>query len=468
MLNYWNETLENISQDQRKDKFLFIVNKIRIEVPLSYALGISPLITKKHLKDPTFREFEIEDKKKIEEEFLKFIRGKEIKKEIFLKIGMLLQNKEMIKKWKNSNELSNKKVIENIKSFEDVEEEKKEKNKRKKDNKDIQYNINKEDIQEELEYIGKHFEDMKEDIKNLRSETIIDIIRKEDISVKSENTIWEIIKERVKELKREKNQRNRKMRRILLENIQIKYLDEQNFKEYIEEIEAEDFSNNSLNNENEGTIWKQLQDILLNNTTIGGKEEKERKRKEEKERKKKNNKYKLIEHRFGNNFNGIINYLKKVYGEKIHPDIITVSTSSRAELRENVIEDSINHWQSINVLGEWWQINFKKMKVKMSGYSLKTYNFEPYHYNHLKNWVIEGRNEDEEWKEIDRQDNNDLNGNDLEHYYSLPKMTEPYQYFRIKCIGRNHAGVTENKDIFYLTLKQLEIFGEIIESETSK
>ena len=102
MLSFWNQTLKNISQDQRKDKFIFIVNKIRFEVPLSYALGISPLITKEYLKDPTFREMLIEiednDKKNLEEEFLNFIKGKEIDQEIFIKIGKLLKNEDMIRK----------------------------------------------------------------------------------------------------------------------------------------------------------------------------------------------------------------------------------------------------------------------------------------------------------------------------------------------------------------------------------
>ena len=55
MLSFWNETLKNISQDQRKDKFIFVVNKIRFEVPLSLALGISPFITEQYLKDPTLK-----------------------------------------------------------------------------------------------------------------------------------------------------------------------------------------------------------------------------------------------------------------------------------------------------------------------------------------------------------------------------------------------------------------------------
>ena len=38
MLNYWNETLENIRKDSRNDKFKIIVNDHSYEVPLSYAL----------------------------------------------------------------------------------------------------------------------------------------------------------------------------------------------------------------------------------------------------------------------------------------------------------------------------------------------------------------------------------------------------------------------------------------------
>ena len=252
MLSYWNETLKNISQDQRKDKFVFIVNNIRIEVPLSYALGISPFITEEYLKDPTFKEFKIninirhenenakekenKDKEKLEEEFLKFVKGKEIRKEIFVEIGKQIKNKEMIKKWKNSNEKNKESIMKYIKSIHEIEDT--------GDINDIEDkgNIeNIENVKEEIEYIGNHLEEMKEEIKELKLEEIIYILRKEDISIKSEDTIWEIIKERINEMKSEKNYRNREMRRILFENIQIKYLNKQHFKEYIEEIEGEDF-----------------------------------------------------------------------------------------------------------------------------------------------------------------------------------------------------------------------------------
>ena len=104
MLNYWNQTLENLLKDPRNDKFEFIVNNTVYEFPLSYAFAISPLITEKYLKDPTFNKLTIilnQNGKnnirdtKIEEEFKKFIKREKISREIFYEIGMNLKNQEM-------------------------------------------------------------------------------------------------------------------------------------------------------------------------------------------------------------------------------------------------------------------------------------------------------------------------------------------------------------------------------------
>ena len=65
---YWNETLENVIKDQRNYKFKIIVNNIVHEVPLSFALGISPFITQEYLKDPTFQELHIRINNTIKEE----------------------------------------------------------------------------------------------------------------------------------------------------------------------------------------------------------------------------------------------------------------------------------------------------------------------------------------------------------------------------------------------------------------
>ena len=102
-------------------------------------------------------------------------------------------------------------------------------------------------------------------------------------------------------------------------------------------------------------------------------------------------------------------------------------------------------------------------RVKMKGYSIKTHSGPSDVGCHTKTWVVEGKNEGEEWEEIDRRDNYDLNGPLQEHYYLNQEMTKPYQYFRIKSIGKDHYAFSRNYGCYHLTLNQFEIYGEIYE-----
>ena len=456
MINFWNETLQNISKDQRKDKFVFLVNDKRFEVPLSYAIAISPFIGEEFLKDPTFQ-MNIQDQEKIEEEFSNFIQGKEIRTEIFLKIGKFLKNQEMITKWKKTIELKERvneyaKYLHDTKIYYGKTEEK-----------EI---IDIEDIKDDLQYIGKHLEEMKEDVKKFKEEILLLLIRNEDITIKSEDTIWEIIKERLKKMKREiYNDGNKKtidkiqqMRRLLLETIKIKYLKQENFKEFIEEIEPEDIIIGNIPKrlnahdytDRRENIWNQIQEILLNNLKVTNIKNEE---------KEKDKNFKLIEHKEGKNFDGIIKYLEDKYGEDIHEKgIITITASSSCRNNpEQVINYKwLDYWRTnVNSKEHWWEINFKKMKVEMNGYSIKTCNSGS--SCHLKSWIIEGRNEGGKWKEIDHQDNNDLNGFSYQHYYSIQEKIEPYQYIRIQRNGLNHGNDKE------LLLNNFEIYGKIKE-----
>jgi hypothetical protein len=444
MLSFWNEALQNLSQDQRKDKFAFIVNTVRYEIPFSFALVLSPFLFEEYLKDPSFKELEIIDEEMKQEEFSNFLEGKAIRKETFMKIGKILKNQQMIKIWKNSKELTKERVIESIKSIYNIYQYY---------NNNGQYGIIKnvieyDDIAEEIDFIRKNFEDMKEEIKEFRLEELVYILTKGEISIESEDTMWDIIKERIQDLKRKsnnimKNNKNETLRRILLGSIQIKNLNQKNFQEYIEEIEAEDVIPNQ---KEESYIWNQIQEILINQTIITENIEKSD----------------SIEHKDGNNFDGIIMYLEKKFGNDIHQQgiiCITASSNNSHNKPEQVIDynwhDVTGWYSNPKNPGEWWQINFKTMKVKMSGYSLKTFSGRKGSY-HLKNWVIEGRNDEEEWEEIDRQDNDDLNGSFKQKYYSLQEKTKPYQYFRIKTLGKDHYGLTH-----YLSLLNVEIYGEL-------
>ena len=306
MLSYRNEVLDNIRKDPRPDKFYFTINNSIYEVPLSYALAISSFIAEQYLIDPTFKELEIPTN---ETEFLNFISGKEITKETFIQLGTTFQNREMIQQWKHLNGLRKENVIERIKFSRVV---------RTNDNK-FEMNLDPsyfDLISEEIDFISQHLEEMKEDIKGLTDEELIHLLRNRAITVETEDTIWTIVNERLQEIKRTINNNNetinikkkekvKKIRRILLENIEIKYLSNEHFKKYIEEIEAEDITNiefkDSITTKRNETanIWNKIKEIILNDNNNNSKIKREEKPKGT-----------MIMHKEGTNFDGIIKYLK--------------------------------------------------------------------------------------------------------------------------------------------------------------
>ena len=179
MLSFWNDTLENIQKDTRNDKFEFIVNNdFKYKVPLSLALGISPLITQNYLKDPSYHELHINISYSNKQEFINFIKGKDISKDLFFELGLLLNNKEILRKWKQSEKITEDNVINNIKAI------------RK------QITLNQfEFMKEEFEFIAEHFELMKKEINQLTEDELIFILTNNKIKIENEDSLWSIVKE---------------------------------------------------------------------------------------------------------------------------------------------------------------------------------------------------------------------------------------------------------------------------------
>ena len=79
---------------------------------------------------------------------------------------------------------------------------------------------------------------------------------------------------------------------------------------------------------------------------------------------------------------------------------------------------------------------------------------------HLKNWVIEGSNDQNQWIEIDRKENNfDFNGSNYQHYFPITKSENVFQYIRIRNIGKTH------NDQYWLVLTNIEFYGEIFNND---
>ena len=230
--------------------------------------------------------------------------------------------------------------------------------------------------------------------------------------------------------------------------IEGQYLNEKNFKEYIEKIEGEDI-------EREPKILETIKEILVKNL--------DNLKRDTNEAEKQNSNIINIEHIEGKNFEGIINYLEMKFGKDIHNQgIIAITTSSTYAYSPPpncVIDYSLSgcQWYSDNNTGNWLEINFKKYKVKINGYSLKTCHGGANGCYHLKNWVIEGSKDRSKWEEIDKQvNNNDLNGSHFQKYYSISKTIDEFQFIRIRSIGVNHNGS------HFLHITNLEFYGAII------
>jgi hypothetical protein len=75
---------------------------------------------------------------------------------------------------------------------------------------------------------------------------------------------------------------------------------------------------------------------------------------------------------------------------------------------------------------------------------------------HLKNWVIEGSNNLNEWDVIDRRnENEDLNNRERCQTFKCEAPSGLYRYIRLRQFGKNHCGTD------FLFLGNVEFFGAL-------
>lgn len=161
-------------------------------------------------------------------------------------------------------------------------------------------------------------------------------------------------------------------------------------------------------------------------------------------------------------FDGIINHLtKQNKGNLNSNEIINITSSSvlNDNHPQNVAKFDNNRlvFSTINEKNAWIKLDFISRKVCPSYYSIKTWNSNK-NEHHLKNWVIEGSNNDKNWKVLDSRNNNiSLNNNHAENTFKIQSsIIEYYRYLRLRQTGHN----CKNKD--FLIINNLEFFGIVI------
>ena len=156
---------------------------------------------------------------------------------------------------------------------------------------------------------------------------------------------------------------------------------------------------------------------------------------------------------------GVIAYLTRECGGNVHERrVVNVTVSSNGDNARNAVDlGTERYYGSRDERNSWICYDFKERRVVPTSYSVRSCKWGP-GGAHLKSWVIEVSNDRSSWTEIDRRDNNDLNGYFLTENFEISRVpSEGIRFFRLKQTGENHRGDNQ------LSVNSLEIFGTLFE-----
>ena len=150
----------------------------------------------------------------------------------------------------------------------------------------------------------------------------------------------------------------------------------------------------------------------------------------------------------------IFKYLSEKFGGNVFK--ITASSIYSGPVEYIVEEDDDKLFGTENKPDSWIKFDFKERKVLLDRYTLKTFNCSEC-WNHLKNWVLEVSDDDNNFTEIDRHENCDLLNGKLKTATFEVSHSTPARFVRLRQTGLNWGGYNN------LVLNQIEFSGFICE-----
>lgn len=150
------------------------------------------------------------------------------------------------------------------------------------------------------------------------------------------------------------------------------------------------------------------------------------------------------------NKRGIFQYLKHLGSDLIE---ITASSLHEGSPQNAIIyDDESKIFYSQNYENSWLTFHFKKHKIIPLAYTIKRTHI----YAHPVNWIIEGSNDNKNWKEINQQ-NNCKALNEYKPFTFNIDIRESFRFIKMTMIGKNSSGMT-----YCLIIESFEIYGIII------
>lgn len=449
--------LQNIILNQNNDEnhFTFIFGEHELKINKIFAEFISPAVSRLHQIDPTvdsininelFSSFPISSPFKLKSLFTDNIISHierlskgftiDITKEEGFKIqiiSVLLENEELYDNIRHIYPISIDETnidlyIRQLQAFQS--------------NSRLSNRYNYPDI---LNYISKNFSTIKKNklIKLPRS-ILYQIINSEHLQIESEDSLFDFIQ---KVFLTDETTEDDYTLPDFLERVNVLGLSDSRFHKFLKIVTLENLTN---------PLWSKLCKLL--NQSF----------KAMKKRKHYPQSFEYDETQ-ENKFKGIINYLTQKSGGNIHDKKVvkvTASSTYSEYYPKNVVDldrtDTFFEAVNDNKPDEWLKIDFKNFKIKPSFYSIRSGNMHGGKgYYHLRNWVIEGSNtdEDNDWKILDKRDEVDfLDGKNAAHVFSIQEkldQNEGFRFVRIKSTGVDTGGN------YIFSLSALEFFGTI-------
>jgi hypothetical protein len=162
--------------------------------------------------------------------------------------------------------------------------------------------------------------------------------------------------------------------------------------------------------------------------------------------------------------NGIIRYLQESSEGSVYAQGLVDVTASPADrtanngnnFAENVVDLGTDSCFTTGVSPiQWICLEFKRHHVKVSHYSIRTFDGQPGEA-HLKSWIVDGSQDGQNWIDLDeRRDNDQLNCSNAVASFEVTRSAL-CRFIRIRQAGVNHSGNHR------IALSAFELFGSIL------
>ena len=208
------ETLLRLTQIDSNEKINIVSDNMICPINKSLAIAISPIFFQAIKENPMIQQISLP----INENIKEFFNGKSINKELFFIMSIVLDNKDLLKQSKRVITIDPNNAINHLIKF-------------------INYKVQKENIDEEIEFIGENFDELEEKIEfdKIPSEYLSEILKKAK-GVQTEKQMLKYILQRLKVENDEINQEK------LINSIDLRGLNNDDIKELIKSIKYENLS----------------------------------------------------------------------------------------------------------------------------------------------------------------------------------------------------------------------------------